>query len=258
MNAETNDLVLTHRWEEAGLGKAPFNVVAVIGMPSSSLAEANPAGYNAAMTGASEEARAFGVGLGSCAACGTGLMNNFVIRDAVGKHFVVGCDCVRKTDDAKLVKRADLLEKRRVKALREAARKAEWEKRVAHRLAAEAAERERNGGLTDAEVAAKARTEAEAAKAVEFTAANSWLIDALNADGGNFATSVASDLTSRKITDLSPAAWPSAVRFMPRCGVAAWVPRLTMPPTRNSPAKRMGKRIPITGTSKGRIQWTLE
>lgn len=67
-----------HPFERAGLGKAPFSCVGVrenwFEMP----------GFG----------RKPG---GSCNYCGTGILNEYVIKSADGGEFVVGCDCVEKT-----------------------------------------------------------------------------------------------------------------------------------------------------------------
>jgi hypothetical protein len=63
----------THVFERAGLGRAPFRVVT------------------------------FYEGKDSCAYCGQGIVNVCVVADRNGRRFSVGCDCVRKTDDAGLI-----------------------------------------------------------------------------------------------------------------------------------------------------------
>lgn len=199
------EAILTHKWQEQGLGVAPFRAVCVISLPDRSLAEANTSVYNTMMAEACQEARGFGVGLGTCDSCGMALQNNFVIRDANGKHFVVGCDCVRKTEDAKLVDRAEYLEKQRQKAIREAKRQAAWEARRAAQEAELQAQRDRNGGLTDAEAAAKQRAEAEEQQRKQVTAENGWLLDVLSRVlyQSNFVDSLMNDLQSRRTSSLS-------------------------------------------------------
>lgn len=74
-----------HAFEVAGLGKAPFRFVGfsvnVITYPDGS----SKAGS-------------------SCDYCGTGIANECHIRSSDGKTFKVGCDCIRKVDDAGLLK----------------------------------------------------------------------------------------------------------------------------------------------------------
>lgn len=62
--------VLTHLWQEQGLGKAPFRALCIISVPSKSLCEANPEAYNNAWRECSQQARALGVELCSCQSCG--------------------------------------------------------------------------------------------------------------------------------------------------------------------------------------------
>ena len=65
-----------HRFEAAGLGRAPFEIVGQSILPGQG---------------------------GSCDYCATGIKNAFWIKSADGRSFKVGCDCVRKTDDAGLI-----------------------------------------------------------------------------------------------------------------------------------------------------------
>jgi hypothetical protein len=136
--ATQNDTI--HKFELAGLGKAPFKLVGFYKMPSNALAEHNPAGYNNAL-----RAMPKGAGCGSCQFCGIGLINNFIIQSADGKINAVGCDCVQKVGDKGLTTK--------IKEMQRIARK---EKREAEREAARNAkldaEREKNGGKTDGEI----------------------------------------------------------------------------------------------------------
>ncbi len=74
-----------HVFEAAGCGVAPFRVV-----------------------GCREEFITYPDGTtqasGCCSYCGTGIRNVFIIRDANGREFKVGSDCVEKTGDAGLIK----------------------------------------------------------------------------------------------------------------------------------------------------------
>lgn len=132
---------LVHKFEDRGLGKAPFRIMGVWQMPSPSLAEANPSAYNNAMANAP---RLKG-GIGSCAYCGTGITNHFIIKSDDNQIFAVGSDCVQKTNDGKLIDVAK-------RALREAAKAAKWER---ERPAREAAQ-ERHRIEYEAEVKRKA------------------------------------------------------------------------------------------------------
>lgn len=197
--------MLTHLWQEQGLGQAPFRAVCIISLPSPSLAETNVNAYNNAMAEVCQQARGFDVHLGTCNSCGMSLMNNVIIRDAHGKHFVVGCDCAGKTHDSKLVSRVEYLEKQRQKAVREAKREAEWKARCAARDAELQAQRDRNGGLTDAEVEAKQRAEAEELHRQRMTAENGWLLNVLARVpyASSFVDSMRAELERRPLAKLS-------------------------------------------------------
>lgn len=156
---------MIHKWELKGLGTAPFRCVGVFSLPPRSLAEANPSAYNAAL-----KAMPKGFKTGTCSVCGMALLNNFLIRAACGQQFSVGCDCVAKTGDAGLVdavKAADRAAKRLMR----------HEQREAERLARLAAQRERNGGLTDWEVSQE-QLKAEAEQRIQFELAQGVLIRA--------------------------------------------------------------------------------
>jgi hypothetical protein len=130
---------MIHKFEEAGLGIAPFKVVGIATIPSPALAEQNPDAYNNRLRDIPA-----GYGCGSCAFCGMPLMNNFLIKSADGHRFSVGCECVRKTGDAGMVDKVKAMKK-------EAERLKKHENREAKRLALLKAERDRNGGFTDFE-----------------------------------------------------------------------------------------------------------
>ena len=78
-----SDEKMVHPWERSGFGRAPFEV-----------------------TGFSESERD-GKASATCDVCGTGIRNVCHIRSADGRSFKVGSDCVRKTEDARLVPAVD-------------------------------------------------------------------------------------------------------------------------------------------------------
>ena len=82
----------TRVFERAGLGFAPFRLVAVEIRRGPIML---PGGL---MVGAP------GQPMGTCDYCGTGIAECCLIRDASGKTFIVGNECVRKTGDAGLRK----------------------------------------------------------------------------------------------------------------------------------------------------------
>jgi hypothetical protein len=74
-----------HKFEEAGLGKAPFRYV-----------NTHQSKYQACPGAPIQPGTC-------CDYCGTGIMDVFVIADVNGKKFKVGCECVKKTGDAGLI-----------------------------------------------------------------------------------------------------------------------------------------------------------
>lgn len=152
-----------HPFESAGLGLAPFRFVGLsekvyVACPG---ATAKPAG--------------------TCDYCSTGIKYCCHIRSHDGKSFIVGTDCVRKIgrEDNRLLTAVEREVAKLEKAKRDAKRQAKWEKVRAEREAALQTQRERNGGLTDAEVADQQRKAAEAAKAAEMQEQNAWLLNVL-------------------------------------------------------------------------------
>lgn len=104
-----------HPFEKAGLGKAPFRFV---GMAQQDRI------YGEVILNRAEYEKT-GIALttkpgGTCAYCGTYILNMYNIKSADGKCFHVGCDCVEKTGDAKLIK-----------VVTDARRKADKERRAA-------------------------------------------------------------------------------------------------------------------------------
>lgn len=91
-------MAVIHKFEQAGLGKAPFRMLGMFESRCSGQPNANGVSVGFA-----------GQPAGTCDFCGTGIANCFQIQSADGKTFVVGEDCVRKVDDTGLydtVKRA--------------------------------------------------------------------------------------------------------------------------------------------------------
>jgi hypothetical protein len=123
------------------MGFAPFRFVGVFTIPSP---EANPAAYENAM----RQVPPFHCG--TCAHCGQGIMNNYLVISADGQKSSVGCDCIMKIRavDPALAKRADQerlkIERQKRREIADAkreARRAAWLDANAERLAREAAER---------------------------------------------------------------------------------------------------------------------
>lgn len=177
--------VAIHKLTEMGLGEAPFRVVGFYKLPSSALAGTNPFAYEAILA-----SRPKGVMVGSCAMCGTGLTNNYIIKSADGKKHAVGCDCVEKihdvrlTNDIKELKRKARLEARLVKAEQE---------RVAYQAALQE-QRTRNNGMTDFEVKQEEARVAEALRVAPIVALLAPLANEIEDGKGGFCDSIAESL----------------------------------------------------------------
>lgn len=98
-----------------------------------------------------------GFGIGSCAACGISLTHNFLIKAACGTTFAVGCDCVQKTGDKGLVEVVKHLQLMKEKEQRRLQREAD-------RCARLDAQRVKNAGLTDYELAERQEAERKEAE----------------------------------------------------------------------------------------------
>lgn len=120
------DTILTHKFTDAGLGQAPFR-----------------------FTGVSENVFKFPDGGtkpgGCCDYCFTGIRYEFHIVSADGKKSKVGCDCIKRVNDHKLMKVADIAKKKLIKE-----KKLETQRK--NREAELERQRQINGGLTDYEL----------------------------------------------------------------------------------------------------------
>lgn len=85
-----------HKFEQAGLGKAPFRYVG--------FTEKRGPIRTVLPNGIVQECGAPGQPMGTCDYCGQGIAICCEIVSADGKRFVVGSDCVEKTGDAGLRK----------------------------------------------------------------------------------------------------------------------------------------------------------
>lgn len=84
-----------HRFEEAGLGRAPFVCVGVTH-------RVGPIDLGGGCT-----VGAPGQPMGTCDYCGTGIAYCYAIRSSDGRQFVVGSECVRHTGDRGLIAQVD-------------------------------------------------------------------------------------------------------------------------------------------------------
>jgi hypothetical protein len=196
MNDTTTAL---HPFERSGNGLGPFRFAGSISLPPTSMGEQNTAAFNSKMAEAQAMARKAGVRLGACDHCGTGIMHHAVIRDSTGKSFVVGFDCVRKTNDASLADRAEVSHQIRIRALR---RELAQSKREAKR-SAWLAEIDTKTGESNADRIARESQEREAALrnrlAEEKARQSLWQfwVDACGTVRGNFVASVIQELNGR-------------------------------------------------------------
>lgn len=195
------EMAFTHKWEQFGY-TAPFKYLALITLPNP---EGHPTAVQEAYCTVAKQNKHYGVFAGSCNLCGNGLKNNFVIGDADGNNFIVGCDCVQHLNDTKLITKVEKAEKLRKKAIRDAKAKAKWEAKAAKLNAELEAQRVKNGGMTDDEVERENWKKEQAAKREAITAENNWLIDRLYGTG-NFVTDMKKELESNKVVDFSPRA----------------------------------------------------
>lgn len=157
------------------------------------LAAQNPDAYNNALR---QMPRGFGCG--TCAFCGIGIMNNFLIKSSDGHTFAVGCDCVAKTADGPLITKVEAerrrIERERRRAIAEAKRE-EW--RSLRRAKAEAARIEQDA--LEAVEAAKREAAREGC-----TAANLWLIAVLRKNAySRFCDEIATSLETRTIAEMT-------------------------------------------------------
>lgn len=116
--SETNSSDMMHKFEAAGLGKAPFKFVGC---------EVQDMAYGQVILNRAEYQRT-GIMIstqpgGTCAYCGQYIVQMFNVRSADGKQFHVGSDCILKVGDAGL--------KRNVSKVRTALRHAKEAAKIA-------------------------------------------------------------------------------------------------------------------------------
>jgi len=96
MTTTTTTTAGIHRFESAGLGKAPFTY---IGEQFQNLAHGQRVLGN---VGGCELTTKPG---GTCQYCGTAILNLFTVESADGKRFIVGSECVLKTGDKGIIRK---------------------------------------------------------------------------------------------------------------------------------------------------------
>lgn len=174
-----------HPFESAGLGLAPFAYVGMIEKTYS------------ACPGHSQPA-------GTCDYCGQGIKYCCEIRSADGRRFTVGCDCVRKVNraDNRLLAAMERDIAAREKANRDTARREKWQAECEERDRQLQLQRDKNGGLTDAEVLSVERQRVEAETLEKFTVKNCWLLDVLANHSGDFCASMSDKIRRGEISGL--------------------------------------------------------
>ena len=117
-NLKAGETSTIHRFETAGLGKAPFRFTG----------EVTEKTY-CACPGAPVQAGS------SCDFCGTCIRYEFWVRSADSKEFKVGCDCIHKTGDRGLIQQISVAE-HKLRDVKNAAAKARKLERLNVRIAA--------------------------------------------------------------------------------------------------------------------------
>lgn len=176
-----------HKWEQIPtVGKPPYKLVNLIEMPPANLLSQNPSGYNNWMRESQQIAKGYHVHIGSCYVCGTGIRYNYVCQNGDKNFFVVGSECVKKSGDSKLMTAVEKQAKELERTKKEEKRFAEQEKKRLEYEQNIAAQRQRNGGLTDYELAQKKRDEEREKHITDVAMKNSWLLEILRKASGNF------------------------------------------------------------------------
>jgi hypothetical protein len=152
----------------------------MVSIPSPHLAEKNPDAYNHALAALPRVVS----GMGTCACCGTAIVNVFLVRNSGGELYGVGCNCIEKSGEAPLI-RATVAAKR---AADRAKRAAKAEAIAAERRAAWEAGRE-------AREAASAKAAAEQAARRQGNALRfAWVLAVLQNQSGDFCRSMAEQI----------------------------------------------------------------
>jgi hypothetical protein len=105
-----------HRFEKAGLGKAPFRFTGGVTEKVFCVPGGTPKAGS------------------SCDYCSTGIRYEFWVESADHKTFKVGCDCIHKTGDRGLIQQISIAE-RKLRDAKNAAAKARKAAKLAERMA---------------------------------------------------------------------------------------------------------------------------
>ncbi|MEI6881324.1 MAG: hypothetical protein WCK82_08345 [Bacteroidota bacterium] len=145
---------------------------------------------------------------GTCDYCGTGIRYEFFIRSLCGKVSKVGCDCVAKLNraDNVLVSKVHKAKLAFEANRRQAKKNAECKARVEARKAAEAIEREANGGKTLHEIKLEEAKAKEEARRAEIAKANAWCLEVLEplARGSDWISSWVATVKNQTIDSMTP------------------------------------------------------
>jgi len=179
--------------ENFQFGEAPFRFIGVWSAPSRSLLEQNPSAYNLQMQ-AKPKFCHFG-----CDHCGTAIEHHYVLRDAKGEKYCVGSSCISKVGNVVNLSDAEAAERQRQRELRRARAEAKREqKRLAHEAKLDA-QRERNGGLTDMELAMQKIQEERQQQRIANKQKYDFFISGLSEAYGYFAKDVAEGLREGRL-----------------------------------------------------------
>lgn len=113
-NVETSTI---HRFEKAGLGKAPFHFTGQVSEKTYQACQGAPIQNGS-----------------TCDYCGTCIRYEFWVKSSDDNTFKVGCDCIHKTDDAELIQQISKAE-RQLRDKKNASAKVKKQERIAQRVA---------------------------------------------------------------------------------------------------------------------------
>lgn len=175
---KTVKTVSVHPFEIAGLGHAPFYFECVVDTGKTTT---------------------------SCDYCSTGLRYVCWVKSHDGRQFKVGIDCIRKLDrdDNRLVTDAEraLAKLQREKKDAERQQKREAALVKLEKLLQE--QRDRNGGLTDQEIAKRDQDAKAESLRKEWESKNLWLLEVLDKQRGAFVESMIERLQQGPVSSLS-------------------------------------------------------
>lgn len=97
MTAALTDPRTLHPFLAAGMGEGPYSFAGCFDLRAAT--DPTSAANFGNMTGAVKDAPKLEAGLGTCACCGHGIMHIFIVKDAAGKLWGVGSDCIMKLDE---------------------------------------------------------------------------------------------------------------------------------------------------------------